>query len=91
MPHFSLKQLILASTLVSIGIGLIAIDKQLGWGIDPARDALLWSVASMLIGAGVMAPFNRKQLGALLGPFVLALAIVIAIICFVAFSGEFHT
>jgi len=76
MPRFSIRSLLLATTLIAVGMGLIFIGARIGWGEDVARDAVLWFSGGALIGAGIMTPFNRAVPGVFIG---LAVQIILTI------------
>jgi hypothetical protein len=73
-PRFSLKDVSLATSLISIGLaGIFGVDRYIvsstnAW--DAVVRIAVFLGSSSLVGAGLMAPFHRKWLGALLGPFI---------------------
>jgi hypothetical protein len=86
-PRFSLKDMFMATSLVSVGLaGIFGVDRY----VVPDTNAMyaLVRIATFLgscslIGAGLMAPFHRKRLGALMGPlagafFYVAMVLMIA-------------
>jgi hypothetical protein len=86
-PRFSLRGVFLATSLISVGLaGIFVVDRNIvpstnAW--DAVVRIAVFLGSSSLIGAGLMAPFHRKSLGALLGPllggfFYLAMMFVIA-------------
>ena len=71
MPRFSIKDLLLATTLVAIGIGGMC-GADAGF-LEPAElNMLTWVVCGAVAGAGIGYPFHLWRLGAVLG-FVAAL------------------
>jgi hypothetical protein len=80
MPHFILKPL-LSATLITVGIWLLIWSwSTLAVIPDPLRHFTLWLAASMLIGVGVMIPFNRAQLGAIVGGLLFLLTMLLLLI-----------
>jgi hypothetical protein len=75
MPRFSIKDLLLAITLVSIGLSLETLifrtcaPKYLGTGLSFAAIVC----GPVFIGAGLIAPFYRIEVGAVIGFVVGAL------------------
>ena len=86
MPRFTVKRLLLATTLVCIGVGMIAclehsrlrlnnVDSLANW----AAVLFLWFGGGASIGAGLLTPFQRPWIGAVMGvAFQLALIIAAA-------------
>ncbi len=74
MPTFSVKDILLGTTLVAAGAGGLAAGGQVlspgEWGLW----ILLVCFCFVLMGAGLFAPFKKKWLGALIG-FLLLIAI----------------
>jgi hypothetical protein len=74
--QFSLRVLFLAVSLTSAGIGGLAVILK-GQasnipGIDLAAVFWMWGASWMLIGAGLLAPFQKKAIGTVAG-FIFAL------------------
>jgi hypothetical protein len=73
MPRFTVKDLLLATTLAAIGAGLIAslfhgFDKLQEFGVGGGVVALLlWFGGGALIGADLFTPFKRITTGAIVG------------------------
>ena len=69
MSTFSLRDLLLAVALISIGLGLLVF--ALRYEVDSERDmyilALTWCGSGGLIGAGGLLPFKLTKLGLLIG------------------------
>jgi hypothetical protein len=86
-PRFSLKDVFMATSLISIGLaGIFGVGRYI---VSPSNASYAvvriatFLGSSSFIGAGLMAPFHRKRLGALLGPLVgvfFYLAIVFVIV-----------
>jgi hypothetical protein len=78
MPRFSIKDLLLATLLIAIGIALLlplfshAPPPWYVRGIETEAAAMLWFGGCSTIGAGLFVPFQRARTGAILGA-VLAL------------------
>ncbi len=75
MPRFSIKDLMISTTLLAVGGGALVICSRL----RPSQNAgpiVIWVVLASFatIGAGLFAPFHKKGLGALAG---VALAIAL--------------
>jgi hypothetical protein len=88
MPRFSIKDLLLAITLIAIGLSVcLAIVKHGGQDmllIESPRSAVVaFGIGGIMIGAGVMAPFHKKvagvQIGLILGGVLLAILAVMGI------------
>jgi hypothetical protein len=71
MPSFSLKSLLLSTTLISIGAGMLWVV----FHYPPNLGMLLyWLGGGVLIGAGVCTPIRQPFLGGLLGLVVQIIA-----------------
>ena len=76
MPRFSIKDLMLATTMVSVGLAMILTGQRcrnndyLG-ALSPAAPALvilfLWEFGCIALGAGFFYPFKRVDIGLRLG------------------------
>jgi hypothetical protein len=86
MSRFSIKDLLLATTLVAIGVAievafLIHHQRPVPWWQEHFVPAIAISVGGMsMIGAGLLAPFHKKILGIAVGAavsVVLTLAIAV--------------
>ena len=86
MPRFTVKDLLIATTFIAMGAGLMVVLVQNRKALMNAEMGgtcvLLWFGGGACIGAGFGTPFKQAQFGAivalflqLLAPFVLALAI----------------
>ena len=79
MPRFSIKDLLLATTMVAVGIGAALLAQQLAKSLEYPGAALaiaelgLWVGGSALAGAGVLYPFGRAVVGAAVGLVLSAL------------------
>jgi hypothetical protein len=80
MPRFSIKDLMLGITLVAIGLAVDFAAVRYPWyppppGVRPGTVVMIISVAfgvgAAFIGAGALAPFHKKAIGAVIG-FALA-------------------
>jgi len=65
MPRFNLRQLLLATTLVAVGLGMIVFGTD---GINQARDFVVVPVLSAgagcaAVGFGARTLFKRAQIG----------------------------
>jgi hypothetical protein len=74
MPRYSTKELLLSTTLIACGVGILAFMLKGAPYIDPDTTTLFltlsaWCVGGALIGAGLLVPFHRPRLGAVLGLF----------------------
>src|SRR3954454_6904918 len=70
MPCFSIKDLLLATLLVAVGFGVLAMFDR--WSHGASRPTILPALIMMhgacaAIGAGFFAPFHKKKLGAGIG------------------------
>jgi hypothetical protein len=76
MAPFTLRTLLLAVTLITVGMIGVAMTFRAEWtGHDFVSPLFTVCVSSAVIGAGIGAPFRLKTLGALLGffsPFAIA-------------------
>ena len=72
MPRFALKDLFLATTLIAVGMSLLYLlfsrEPWRGWSAVVPY-ALAYG-GSALIGAGILAPFKRPWIGAVVGVVV---------------------
>ena len=89
MPRFTLKELLIASTLVCLGAGSMAVGQShilryYGDGVygelprQIAVDMLLWYGGCAVIGAGVFLPFKRPFIGASVAFIVLLVFYIVA-------------
>ena len=68
MPRFSIKDLMLAITLIAIGLSVCLVtvnhDGHNMSLIESPRSALVaFGIGGIMIGAGIMAPFHKKVIG----------------------------
>lgn len=79
MPQFSIKDLLIATTLIALGVvlgGYFAIAHTTYAVYETSEGSLkdvservpvCWPLAGAMIGAGILYPFKRAKLGLLLG------------------------
>ena len=82
MPRFNLRQLLLATTLLGIGLGMIMFGTD---GINRARDfvvlpVLIVGAGCSVVGFGARALFGRPQIGFLVG--------ITVFFCIMIFYGQ---
>jgi hypothetical protein len=84
MPRFSMKDLLLATTLIALGLGVLAWSNhyQDTTKLEQPQPIALVSyfACRALIGAGLFAPFKRPWLGAVVG--VVGTILVVAVMIF---------
>jgi hypothetical protein len=68
--RFSVKELLLATTLIAIGIVTICITTQPRPYLGGLSHAALWLFGGGCVGAGLFAPFSKPWIGAVVGVFV---------------------
>ena len=78
MPQFSIKSLLIATTLVSLGMGLLYFAYQHRYTPDDEA----WELGAFfgggaLIGAGAMTPFKRPLRGAIIAVVLMLLAALV--------------
>jgi hypothetical protein len=85
MPRFSIKDLMLATTLVALGLAIAIVDmsvtnrdlsRDYHLPLHPLTSLVVLSIGGAFIGAGLLAPFRRKAIGAGVGFFLPGLLIV---------------
>ena len=71
MPQFTLKEMLLATTLIAVGVGAMAFlyhsadaPRGLGNSAQVGLAVLLWFGGGALVGAGLFTPFKRPWTGA---------------------------
>jgi hypothetical protein len=84
LPRFTLRDMFVTTTLIAVGVGAATFTFRYG---DPDKDAV-WVVPVLLtaaaaIGAGIFAPFHRKELGAKIGMFAAIATFVVGRIIYV--------
>jgi hypothetical protein len=71
MPRFTVKDLLIVTTLIAIGAGALAFVFQNGEEIKRAYGAAVfagfWFSGGAFIGAGLFLPFKRPWTGAIAG------------------------
>jgi hypothetical protein len=82
MPRFNLRQLLLATTLVGIGLAMIAFGTN---GINRAKDfvavpVLIVCAGCSAVGFGAHTLFRRPQIGFLIG--------IAIFFCIMAYYGQ---
>jgi hypothetical protein len=86
MPRFTIKDLLLTTTLIAVGVGMFAFLFQRGDAINRvgagAAALLLWFGGSAFLGAGVFAPFKRPWRGAIVAVVLQALVLAVGFIAF---------
>jgi hypothetical protein len=66
--RFSLRNLFLASTLIAVGIGGLTLVARGEWDLPQIGLVFgIWYGSSALLGAGLLTPFHKKTIGAVLG------------------------
>lgn len=83
MPRFSIKDLLLATTLIALGIGaLMTLARTTGdfHRAFPGTAFVLFLGGGALIGAGLLAPASRPLAGAVIGALVQAAFVAFAFI-----------
>ena len=78
MPRFSIKSLLLATTFIAVGMGLICVSYQIP--VTPHLELLQLTGRGLaglggylMIGAGLMTPFKRPWTGAIITLAILIL------------------
>lgn len=87
MPRFTIKDLLLATTLIAIGAGMLApifldtVPRRISsWGIwGVFLWFLIWFGGGGLIGAGLFTPFRKVRIGVAIGVLVQFMLFVILI------------
>jgi hypothetical protein len=73
MPKFSIKELLLATTLIAVGSGMVSLVFMLtnvpkvGEHLEEYAAFTSWFGGGAMIGAGILTPFKRPWLGAVIG------------------------
>lgn len=74
--RFSLGRLMMATTIVALGLGGLAFAARVEWSIEWIGLFFgMWYGSAAILGAGLLMPFNKKAIGAISG-FVLALPLL---------------
>ena len=71
MPRFSLKSLLLSTTLITLGAGMLSVVFHYPLNLGTL---LCWFGGGVLIGTGVCTPIRQPFLGGLLGLVVQVIA-----------------
>lgn len=87
MPRFSIKDLILATTLISLGMGWLYIVFVNVPDVGIAIQVLVLAAGFALFGAGLLAPLKKKLLGAKIGAAFILL--VFAFACLSAAASKY--
>jgi hypothetical protein len=86
MPRFTIKDLLLTTTLIAIGAGMFACIGEYQRAIAESGNGgllvALWFGGGACIGAGLMAPFKRLGTGALIA---FGIQVVIVVMMYIAF------
>ena len=79
MPRFSIKDLLLSTTLLAVGFTALTLLPGLVSrnAVGVILPFVFWIGGCVLIGTGLFAPFHKKRLGAAIGAG--------AALCFVVF------
>ena len=85
MPRFSIKDLMLAITLVACGFGMVVVLYK--WPLGDLSAIAIWLGACALIGAGLLAPVHKKRPGAVIGA-ALAMIVVVVLIVLISHFGR---
>ena len=82
MPKFSIKDLLIAMTLIGVGLGETVVSRPVTDPYMPVTHAMLTLPAHLggwiVVGIGVLYPFKMSYLGAFLG-LVVGMAVVAAL------------
>jgi len=85
VPRFSLKRLLVAFTLVAVGIWMVWVVPQYErQGGKLALCAMLWFGGGALVGVGLLAPFRRPWFGGVFGVAAVGLLFCLITLEFVA-------
>jgi hypothetical protein len=87
MPRFTVKDLLIATTLIAVGAGMLAFLINGGLGTNSVGSAIAWAEAFLLwfggsacIGAGLLSPFKRRWTGAVLAIVIQMLFVVLYVL-----------
>jgi hypothetical protein len=85
MPRFSIKDLILATTLVAVGltVEVLLLRTDQPW-LSPAAGIVVYFSGAAAIGAGLLTPIHKKAVGVAIGIF----AAIFLMILFVATTTQ---
>ncbi|MCI0333969.1 MAG: hypothetical protein L0228_12185 [Planctomycetes bacterium] len=80
MPRFSIKDLLVSTTLVAVGLaGIVVVVNH--WPSGPTwSDAVLFISGNALIGAGILGRAKKPWIGALLGATIGLIGVVAVMI-----------
>ena len=84
MPRFTIKDLLLATTLIAIGAGMLALVlRGNAWlwprgGLAVITVFSLWLGGGGCIGAGLLTPFKHPWIGAALGLLIQGLLLFLS-------------
>ena len=76
MPRFSFKELLLAMTLIAVGLGALAY--LAGYKDWSNWQLALWLATGPIIGCGLFIPFRRPWLGLALGVVMQSLVFLVS-------------
>jgi hypothetical protein len=82
MPRFTIRDLLLATTLVAVGVGLIVFPLHFHQLVDEEWSLpLFFFGGGAFIGAGIFTPFKRPWTGVIVA---VVLQILFALVVFIA-------
>ena len=78
MPRFSIKSLLLATTLIAVGMALMYFVYQRPDTEENAAGKIVAVLSGgALIGGGIFTPFNRPWIGAILAVVLMFLTVLL--------------
>jgi len=79
MPRYSLKDLLLSTALVAVGMAMLYVLFTYRWGVPNAVPLMttVWIAGGTLIWAGLLLPFRHPWIGACVGA-VIQMALIYA-------------
>jgi hypothetical protein len=82
MPRFSIKDLMLATTLIAVGLAVLILLPGLAsrTAVGIVLPFVFWLGGCVLIGVGLFTPFHKKRLGAGIGAGAALFFVVIVVI-----------
>ena len=79
MPRFTIKDLLIATTLIANGVFQLTLLSRDGENASPFAIAFLWFSGGVLIGVGLFIPFNRPWTGLFTGLVIQAFHMVVVV------------
>jgi hypothetical protein len=83
MPRFTIKDLLITTTLIAIGVGIltflfrnVVLMEQLFGDNAVVAAIVLWLVSGAMISAGLFVPFRHPWMGAAIGLVIQALLLI---------------